>query len=84
MREGVAREWRLMSQATVPMVPRVQRGWQRGWLESGEEGHAARIWSGRRDSGSRRMEMEAEMVTPCTFMWPSQYHKCPCLKLMVW
>jgi hypothetical protein len=43
-----------------------------------------RIWSGRRDDGCWRMEMEAEIVTPCAFMWPSKYHKCPCLKSMAW
>jgi hypothetical protein len=42
-------------------------GWQRGWLESGEEGHGARIWSGRRDGGGWRMEMEVETATPCAF-----------------
>ena len=25
--------------------------------------------------------MEAETVTPCVFMWPSQYHKCPLSKI---
>ena len=25
------------------------------------------------------VEAEAETMTPCTFMWPSWYHKCPCL-----
>ena len=36
----MAGECRLMTRATVPMVPRVQRG-----VESGEEGYGARIWS---------------------------------------
>jgi hypothetical protein len=54
------------------MAPRVRRGVAKGPLESGEEGHGARIWSKRRDSGGRRMEMEAEAeaetVIPCVFM----------------
>ena len=44
-------------------------------LKNREEGHGARIWSGRRDGGGWRMEMEAEAemetATPCAFMWPS-------------
>ena len=27
------------------------------------------------------VEVEAEMATPCAFMWPSQYHKCLYLKI---
>ena len=51
MREGAAREWRLMRQIVVLMVPRVQRGVVEGRLETREEGHGARIWSGRIDGG---------------------------------
>ena len=51
MREGAAREWRLMSRAAVSMVPRILRGVAEGKLESAEAGHGARIWSRRRDGG---------------------------------
>ena len=43
MREGATREWRLMRQAAVPMHLGFREGWQRGRLESEEEGHGARI-----------------------------------------
>jgi hypothetical protein len=51
MREDTTEEWRLMSQVAMPMVLGSVVGWQRGRLESGEEGHGARIWSRRRDGG---------------------------------
>jgi len=61
------------------MAPRVQ---------SGVAEEVAREWRGRLELEERRcglrIEIEAETMTLCTFMWPSYYHKCPCLKSMAW
>ena len=83
MREGATGEWR-GSRAAVPMAPRVRsvvieataREWRRRpWDKDLELEEKQCGW---------RIEMEAEMATCYAFMWPSYYHKCPCLKSMAW
>ena len=43
-------------------------------LEFGAGGEMVRVENGD----------EAETATLCAFLWPSHYHKCPCLKSMAW
>jgi hypothetical protein len=76
MREGVAREWRGSQAAVLMHLARVRTRVAEG----------ARLWSGGRWCGwsGWRMEMEAETMTPCALVWPSQYHKYPCLKSRAW